>query len=58
MSGGAVRSRLLAIWLVLAALVVAIVVADRTRIFDSEPVSHASTISAFFGASLRDSAAI
>ena len=47
MSGGAARSRLLTIWLVLAALVVAIVVADRTRIFDSEPVSLAGTLSVF-----------
>ncbi len=37
MSGGAARPRLLAVWLVLLALVGAIVVADRTRIFDSEP---------------------
>lgn len=37
MSGGARRPRLLAIWLVLLALVGAIVIADRTRIFDSEP---------------------
>lgn len=47
MSGGAARPRLLAIWLVLLALVGAIVVADRTRIFDSDPPVRTSSVPAF-----------
>ena len=47
MSAGATRPRLLAVWLVLLALVGAIVVADRTRIFDFEPPPRTAGTSVF-----------
>ncbi len=47
MSAGAIRPRLVATWLVLFALVGAIVVADRTRVFDSDPPAHTGPIPVF-----------
>ncbi len=47
MRAGVTRPRLLVIWLVLLALIGGIVVADRTRIFDSDPPPPAGSISVF-----------